>query len=91
MAGLQYNFFPTDFFYPPTSLNRVAAGPQVLPAVIKPVVDVDETTGDIKVQSIVTVSREIKKKIVLRARPSSFKPLFGSADKKEVNEFKSNK
>ncbi|XAR69908.1 hypothetical protein NMG60_11001676 [Bertholletia excelsa] len=32
MAGLQYNFFPTDFFFPPQkSLAKDAAHPQVLP------------------------------------------------------------
>ncbi|XAR69906.1 hypothetical protein NMG60_11001673 [Bertholletia excelsa] len=32
MAGLQYNFFPTDFFFPPQqSLAKDAAQPQVLP------------------------------------------------------------
>ncbi|KAL8213753.1 hypothetical protein R6Q57_003202 [Mikania cordata] len=31
MAGLQYNFFPTDFFYPqPASMSKDGSGPQNL-------------------------------------------------------------
>lgn len=87
MAGLQYNFFPTDFFFPPPSVNREATGPQVLPTVIKS----DETTGDLfKVQSsspsALAVRREIKKNIILKALPSSSNPLLASPDKKKINQ-----
>ncbi|KAL8258606.1 hypothetical protein R6Q59_026559 [Mikania micrantha] len=30
MAGLQYNFFPTDFFYPQPSTSQDIAYPQTL-------------------------------------------------------------
>ncbi|KAA8518056.1 hypothetical protein F0562_015524 [Nyssa sinensis] len=62
MAGLQYNFFPTDFFFPPQqSVNKDGTRPQVLPVktrkrdetddgeVSKTIIQHDNSDKDLKV------------------------------------------
>ena len=66
MAGLQYNFFPTDFFFPPQrSINGDTTGQKVLPVKTLKKDDIDDSK-----QSTTLVRHDINKKN-LKVFPSS--------------------
>ncbi|KAM3738840.1 hypothetical protein ACB098_09G161600 [Castanea mollissima] len=64
MAGLQYNFFPTDFFYPrPKSVAIDTTTPKaVLPLQQDPI---REVTNDIEVSKTLVQKNPVKKVIPL--------------------------
>ncbi|WOG98054.1 hypothetical protein DCAR_0417395 [Daucus carota subsp. sativus] len=68
MAGLQYKFFPTDFYFPvPKQSSEISTGNQQ----IFPVIKTEEIHIE-KSSETALVHRQIKSsKIVLKALPSS--------------------
>ncbi|KAC9819667.1 hypothetical protein E3N88_45215 [Mikania micrantha] len=69
MAGLQYNFFPTDFFYPqPASTSRDIAYPQTLSLNTQKPPEV-VTEESVKMKSAHGIKKQIKTLKLSKAAP----------------------